>query len=675
MPRMTLVLTILLVVTGSRPCVGEDNPFARWEKVRKTTEPVGAAADKPSSPMTTAPKKQGGALEYFSPNTTPPEAPSKPAEAAESKQAQTSAPVAAPSSVHKERLGRASQSPAAESARKVSTAGFQQKQGESTHGQIQKTSNEFFQDSAAADSENPFGDFLKSEAAKSEKVGLSLSLQDMGFSEHGAGQHNNSSPRDVAESMVTVESQAGGAGTASGAAELPGLSGPQSPTVTVQWKYHGEFNLGQQCRCDLVLENTGRTPVRNVVTVAILPTGLQVVKATPAPTVVDGSASWTYGELRPGEKRVVELIIIPEVEGDLQMQAFVQLTGGTSSSVSVRQPQLAVKLDGPRTVEVGQQVNYTVNVTNPGSGVARNVVIQAAIPEGLEHRQGRMLSIEIGTLNPNEVRQARLSVTAVKGGDEQMAVRVVAEGGLQDQVRELVSVAEPRLNIGLRGPSKCRTGQPADFELIVVNEGRVDSSNVRARYKVPDGYEFVKADVGGKYDPAERMIDWFVGNLAPAQVRQFHVSLRPTAPGEAVHQVGVISEHGRTTVAEHSMTVQGKADLSLKLVADRRRISVGDVVVYEFVVTNKGQSEAQNVGVSCEMPTGMELVDVSGPSEYIADNGVVIFRSLSEVTPGKTSTFAVKARCRRSGNHSLRVRVASESIEEALIAEETISAE
>jgi len=166
-------------------------------------------------------------------------------------------------------------------------------------------------------------------------------------------------------------------------------------------------------------------------------------------------------------------------------------------------------------------------------------------------------------------------------------------------------------------------------------------------------------------------IDWFVGTLEPDQRRQFRVSLRATTAGQVLHQAGVISEHGKMTMAEHRMVVQGNAELKLALISSSRQVSTGEQVSYEVQVDNVGQSAAENVGLSFEIPPGLELQDIAAPTEYIADNGVVIFRSLPGIEPGKRATFTLKTRCKRAGSHHVRARVASESIEEALIGEET----
>lgn len=652
-PRIawTAVLSVSLL---SSPLLNaaDDNPFAKWEQQR-----LSAAADSRGESPSAAESRNGN-VEYFS--ATASDRQEQPAATATGvkRERLRSKPAAAISDASDPAPAKmfntpTANAPAEQPASGVRVAAFG---AQDNRAGIRQTSGT---------SRNPFAEFLTEEAAEAETL-PTKSVDEAATETVAAPAAPAAVPEFEPAEFDLSEIEA--------APTLPAqFQGPQTPSVTLQWQHHDEFIVGQECRCDLIVENSGRTAVRDVTTEVALPRGLRVIKAEPAPSSTDMNARWTFNELQPGERRALKLTVVPGKSGDIQMNAFVQLTGAVSSGVSVTQPEVAIKLEGPASVGVGQQIGYTVHVTNPGTGTARNVVIQAAVPDGLEHRQGKLLTIEIGTLSPGELRRARLSLAAVKGGEHKLAVRVLADGDLTKQTTQVVEVAEPKLNIGIRGPASRKTGQEAEFEVAVINEGKVESNNVRAKYKLPAGFEFVRADAGGKFDAADGTIEWFVGTLEPDRARQFNVVLKATEAGESNHQVGVLSEHGRMTLAEHQTMVEGKAVLDVKVTCANRQGAIGEDALFEVRIENTGSSAAELVGLSCELPTGLELLDISGPSEFIADNGVVIFRSLPQLEAGKTAVFEISTRSRRAGRHNVRVRVASESISDAVIGEAATS--
>ena len=530
-----------------------------------------------------------------------------------------------------------------------------------------------------ADEANPFEEFLGTASSAKENDAQAIDLGSESadesaeplFSRPGAAAAPQQPALPAGASRVTETVPA--ADAVSAPAMSGANSGPQSPGVTVQWVKHGGFNVGQECDVELIVKNTSQSTVRSVMAEAVIPPNVEIVAARPA--AVEGSEmpTWTFGELQPGQSRSVMLKVIPQTRGDVRLDAYVRLTGTSSSQFAVQEPMIGVVVSGPEIVEIGQQVGYIVRVSNPGTGLANNVIIQAAVPEGLEHRNGSLLNIEIGTLNPGESRQARLSLTAVQGGDQQLAVRVLADGGLSDQTTTAIAVAEPQLAIALAGPKEQIAGRSEDYTLTVSNGGNVQSTNVRAKYIIPDGFTFVSADRGGKYVEIDNAVEWFVGTLQPNDSSDFIVVMKADETGEVAHKAGVISEHGQVTTCELMSNVIGTATLDMKIVADHRELRVGEEIRWEVQIRNTGTRAASGVGVSCELPAGFEFIEAEGPTKYIAENGVLIFRSIPSIDAAADARLVIRGRCTREGNQSLRLRVASESVTEVLIGEESAS--
>ncbi len=447
-------------------------------------------------------------------------------------------------------------------------------------------------------------------------------------------------------------------------------TGAQQPSVQVHWIGTDTFNIGQECECTLVVTNTGESLVRNVTVEAAIPTGLRVITAEPAPQ--QGTSRWSVGDLTPGQSESVAMVMVPEKRGSLALNAFVRFTGFSTSVIEVQEPMLKTAVQGPDSVTVGEQAGYMVRVENPGTGTAHNVVIEAQIPEGMEHRSGTTPRIRVGTLNPGESRQARLNLTAVEGGQRTLTVQATADGGLRDVASSDIAVAKPSLNVVINGPETTAAGEPADYEVTVTNTGNIPSINVRAKYKLPDNSHFVHADRGGVHHESEQLVDWFVGTIQPGESSSYRVTLKAETAGKALHRAGVVSEHTAVTLVSHSTIVEETPELYLDVSTAEPAPNVGDETVIRIIVQNDGSVDAGKVGLSCELPSGLEFIAADGPSEFLAENGIIIFRSLEQIDAGDEAVYLIKARCIRAGGHHVRARVGGPSLTDPVIGEGTV---
>ncbi len=104
------------------------------------------------------------------------------------------------------------------------------------------------------------------------------------------------------------------------------------------------------------------------------------------------------------------------------------------------EPLLAVKIEGTSEVMVGEITSQTLMISNPGTGTAANVTVEAIIPAGLVHAKGDRLQMELGNLAPGESRPVRLALTAESGGRQVIEVHATADSGLVQSAAAEVTV-------------------------------------------------------------------------------------------------------------------------------------------------------------------------------------------------------------------------------------------
>ena len=441
-----------------------------------------------------------------------------------------------------------------------------------------------------------------------------------------------------------------------------------SPNVVTEWRKNGDMNVGQKCQLELIVKNTGTAMAAYLEVAAEFPSTLRVTETSPNP-FADGT--WKIPVLAPDKEFRIAITVIPLQRGEIAPNANVKFTTATAAAFTVEEPLLALAVSGPEQVTLGEAASHVVTISNPGTGVASDVTVMVTLPEGLEHVSKRdRLMMDLGSLSPGEKRNVRLALTAIHGGDQSLIIDAKAGAELTSQSRSLVKVLAPQLEIAVDGPGLRYVGRDARYNVSVSNKGAAPTNNVRAMYAVPDGFEFQSASRGGNYDKTRRIVSWFVGSVKSNETIELSLKLRPVKPGDFAHAARVVSEHGDIAEAQAATRIEGTASLLLKVADLDDPVETGKETAYEITIQNDGSKEAQNVGLSIELPVGVKLVDVKGPSSHIAESGLVVFKSLPTLPAGKTATYRVFVQGSEEGNQRLRARLTSDSIQEPLTVEE-----
>jgi uncharacterized repeat protein (TIGR01451 family) len=523
---------------------------------------------------------------------------------------------------------------------RVVQAAFEQGENEPAHGTIQPVG----------------GEVLAADAVTTEPV----PAEPFGAETISAGA--NAAEAQPKPSTLTITPVVGGPEAAA--------VGPQSPALTLEWVKQTDVNVGEECVVDLTIANTGGITAYDVLVEAYFPNTLRLIATEPRAAENRDSLSWSFPRIGTEETKTIRVTFVPSQRGELATRAHVRFTGAAATLFDVEEPMLKLAIQGPTEVHIGEPASQIVTVSNPGTGVARGVVLEARLPEGLEHPRGNKLVTEIGALNPGESRQVRLTLTAAAGGNQTVLVSAEGSGNLKQTTQASVTVVAPSIGIQIVGPKLRYLGRAADYQLVVVNDGSAPTDNVRVVHQVPAGFEFVSADRSGKYAPSTRQISWFVGRIEPGKQLALSSRLEPKTTGDHEHRVGAISEQGARGESSLVTKVDSAAELVLEIIDVNDPVEVGVETEYKLNIRNDGSKAAAGVGISCELPTGVEFVSAIGPAQHVAEGGIVVFKSLDTLPPGKTAQYRIMVKGTVDGNHRFRARLASESITEPLIIEE-----
>ncbi len=168
--------------------------------------------------------------------------------------------------------------------------------------------------------------------------------------------------------------------------ETPGqrlLDGAQNPSLQLQKRAPEEVQVGQAATFTLVVRNVGNATAHDVTVLDRVPRGTRMTRTSP-PAQEDGEGGlvWKIGEMPAGAEQTITLELIPESEGEIGSVASVTFASQASVRSISTQPRLEVTQHSENKVLVGESVNIRMQVTNVGTGVARDVWLEEEVPSG-----------------------------------------------------------------------------------------------------------------------------------------------------------------------------------------------------------------------------------------------------------------------------------------------------
>jgi uncharacterized repeat protein (TIGR01451 family) len=195
------------------------------------------------------------------------------------------------------------------------------------------------------------------------------------------------------------------------------------------------------------------------------------------------------------------------------------------------------KTAGARSVTVGEQLRYTIRVTNDGPAAAQDVVVTDTPGGGLDTvrvapSQGGCsgkgpIVCRLGTLAAGQTATVGLTARVTRSGRVVNAATVVAANGAGEETRVTTrSRPEPvRVSFSKRASSKrVRSGSVVGYRITVRSHGPGTARDARVCDLLPSQLSVVS--LGGGRLEAGRRICWPIASLRPGQARAFRIRLR-----------------------------------------------------------------------------------------------------------------------------------------------------
>lgn len=425
-------------------------------------------------------------------------------------------------------------------------------------------------------------------------------------------------------------------------------------SVMLRWETPSEIQLDVEAECRLLVQNDTDATLSQVLVEAHLPAGLRLTRAEPAQIDAQGRLTWSLAKLAPRALETIRLWVVPTGEGEVEPTATVTFSHATAARLNVIHPQLELEAVGPASSLAGQPAGLRLVVSNPGTGKARNVVIEVGLDRRLQSSTGGELRYAIGSLAGGESREVQVALNPTEAGQYEIHATAKAEPGLVEETQYLLEVVKPALQVAVDGPRLRYVDRQATYSIRVHNPGPSPADNVQVIDDVPSGFRFVDASSGGTFDAEARQVAWFVGRLEPHETTEVQVQLIATEPGEQRISAAVRADAGVSEIAETVTRIEGLAAVVLEVVDADDPIEVSGETSYEIRLTNRGSQAARGVQAAAKLPPELEALDFDGPTAGRIQGQQVVFEPLESLAPGQTQVYTVRVLCRGDGHVTFR---------------------
>lgn len=460
-------------------------------------------------------------------------------------------------------------------------------------------------------------------------------------------------------SPATTSNISGSAANAANAANAGNAVGlPYASPITIEKSVPGEVGVGTDFEYRLVVRNTTNTTFRNVVVTEEFSPNFQLSAAGPKPTqLTNTAASWQISQLGPQQSQVIRIVGQAKTAGSLQGCSAVTFSPHLCTAINATQASLRLVKAAPAQVGICERLPLRFTVTNTGSGVARNVVIQ---DEGLRNAQGLPLTLNVGDVPAGESRSVDAQLQPARTGEFSSKAIATAAGGLRAEASSSTKVTQPVLAITQDGPAKLLLGRAATFNITVTNKADCEARDTIIEQHLSQGTTVRGVSAGGQVQ-GNRVV-WNVGTLAAGQSRRVAMTVEQAAAGGFSSIATAKSRCAQQVSAASRATVKGIPAILLEVIDASDPIAVGEDVTYVIKVTNQGSAPGTNIVVKCELENTMQYMGSTGATNATANGNTITFAPLANLAPKAVATFNVKVKALKAADARFTASMTSDQI-------------
>ncbi|MFO0902488.1 MAG: DUF11 domain-containing protein [Pirellulales bacterium] len=367
----------------------------------------------------------------------------------------------------------------------------------------------------------------------------------------------------------------------------------------------------------------------------------------------------------------IELEIDSNVTG---MDGLIELVGAIGPTVVAQNfsnytpADLAVtKIVNNPNPNVGQQIQYTVTVTNNGPNQATNVVVNDLLPTGVTFvsstpSQGQYTAgtgvWAVGTINTSAAATLTIVATVTQTGVRTNTATITSLDQTDENPNNNTANAQtttPSVDIAITKAVDDNTpnrNQNVTFTVTATNNGPDAATGVTVTDVLPAGLTFVSATPSGSTTYNQGTGLWTIGNLgntagsnsATLTIVATVVSQGPTITNTATLASVTQTDSNQANNTDSEALTPNQLDLAVVKTVDDSTPNLNQNVTFTVNVTNNGPTAATGVQITDLLPTGLTFVSATpSTGTYSSATGVWTLGALSNTAGSNTASMQIVA--------------------------------